>query len=381
MGVGALTLSDANPFVASVAVLVSASLMAALFEAMVAEWRGKISPRVVAGQTVVPLLFIFPAALFLSWFVPLAVWLLAVALIYLVRSGSTAESTVGRAWIRASILFENRRSALGKHYRWRVMLASTPYLIYGFSSMFVMVAVTGYAMATLGLAGGSPETAVLGFLFGTIALGIALLVALPAGLGVGGLILSPFVRGPYINLLRALWPDPLPDEQWGLGCASSLFLLLADLLVIGLAFTWAGSTFIGSAFPGGGSTASLMQLPFVVGSVAVRALLGDAFLMHANHPLKSPLDVIRAVFSAPKSLFEAATFQLGVLIWVFVIPLFFCAGGVLLLFLLEYPPVLPITVGVVCILGMGYLGAATSLRLTLHRLVLVDDVLDPKKPS
>jgi hypothetical protein len=93
------------------------------------------------------------------------------------------------------------------------------------------------------------------------------------------------------------------------------------------------------------------------------------------------LDVIRAVFSAPKSLFEAATFQLGVLIWVFVIPLFFCAGGVLLLFLLEYPPVLPITVGVVCILGMGYLGAATSLRLTLHRLVLVDDVLDPKKPS
>ncbi len=369
-------ISSTNGHMAISLVLLEAALIASVLEAIAAEWNRKVPTWVVAVQTGVPLLFNFPAAIFMSWFVPVAAWLFAVAAIYGLRRAPTAESTVGIAWTRASVLFDKRRTALGKHYRWRVMLATTPYLIYAFCSLFVMAAITGYAVASLGMAGGSPETAVIGAFFGTLALGIAVIVALPAGLGVGGLILSPFVRGPYINLLRALWPKPLPDEQLGLGCATSLVLLIVDMAVVFIAFTWAGSTLIGSAFPGGGSTASLVQLPVLVGALSLRVLLGDAFLMHAGHPLKSPWDVIKAVMIAPLSMLQTATFQVGVMMWFFAVPMLVGACATLIV-AVEFPSSTPYTLGlaVIGLLALAYLGAATSLRLALHRLVLLDDIL------
>ncbi len=357
--IGAAFVASTNGHAAMAAGAVLLAVLGFTAEALHAEWRGRIPPRGVAGVAGFACLMWAPLAALLSWFVPFAVWLLAVAFAYGVARVPMRETTAGRAWTRASERFALRRERLTRHYRWRVALAALPWMTYLFSLSFLMAGVTAFALGTAGGAAGSPETAALGLLVGAFALGIGVLVSLPSFLALAGLGLTPFVRGPYLRLVLALRGE---DRDPPTGCGATLLGMFLDLVFLAVGFVWSGSTLIGSAFPGGGSTASLVLLPLLLGALGVRLLAGDAQLI-SDRP---------AIWRDPGALLHLGLFQAGVVLWGFGVPVLIAAVGLLAAFATKVPLAWVGLGGLVFALGMGRLGAATVLRLHLHRLEVIE---------
>jgi hypothetical protein len=354
-------------------------LLVLLVEVLVAEYRGVARPRQVAWAAAWAFLPWGIVAGLLSWFVPLGAWLLALGFTYFFRTAPTATRPVAEAWREATTSFGRRRSALGRHYRWRVALAAFPHFVYVFSLSFLLmgvaIGVLGAAHLPNGMGGGALGG--IGLLIQWMVAAVAFLVALPVVSGVVGIVVAPFVRGPFGSLLRVLLGLDAARSK-ARGCVTAVLVLCLDALLYVVGFGWAGITFIGSAFPGGGSTGASLTLVPLLAVLGLRVLVGDAMVLESDRIVGGPARLLRAALSGPGQLIELALWQLTIAGLFLFLPLIGLAG--LTLALRDQPPWLVGLVGLAGILVIARLGAATLLRLSLHRLVLLRQ-LAPASPA
>ncbi len=356
-------------------------LLVVLVEALVAEYRGAARPRQVAWAAAWAFLPWGIIAGLMSWFVPLGAWLLVLGTTYFFRSTPTADRPVAAAWREATASFGRRRSALGAHYRWRVALAAFPHLVYVFSLSFLLmgVAVGVVGAANFPLGAGAGALGGVGLLFQWLLAAVAFLVALPVVSGVVGVVVAPFARGPFGSLLRGLLGLDAARST-ARGCVTAIIIFCLDALLYVVGFGWAGVTFIGSAFPGGGSTGASLALVPLLAILGLRVLVGDAMVLESDHVVGGPSRLLRAAFRGPGQLLDLALWQLTVAGLFLALPLIGLAGLALALWMNEQPLWLVALVGAVGLLVTGRLGAATLLRLSLHRLVVLRQ-LAPAAPT
>lgn len=372
LAVGGLIVSIAAEAPTSVILGLMPVLLLLLVEALVAEYRGVARPRQVAWAAAWAFLPWGIVAGLMSWFVPLGAWILALGFTYFFRTAPTGTRPVAEAWREATTSFGRRRSALGRHYRWRVALAAFPHFVYVFSLSFLFLSVAigtlGAAHLPMGMGGGALGG--IGLLVQWMLAAVVFVVALPVFSGVVGLVVAPFVRGPFGSLLRVLLGLD-GTRSVGRGCVTAVLILCLDALLYLVGFGWAGVTFIGSAFPGGGSTGASFALVPLLAVLGLRVLVGDAMVIESDHVVGGPSRLLRAAFRGPGQLIELALWQLTIAGLYLFLPLIGLAGLTLALWMNDQPPWLVGLAGVVGLLVTARLGAATLLRLSLHRLVLL----------
>jgi hypothetical protein len=123
-----------------------------LAEVLLAEYRGATRSWQVAWTAFWMFCTTVIFAALFSWLVPIVLWILTIAVVYAFRVGPTAQGATAEAWRASGLVFQQRRSVLGRHYRWRVALALLPHLAYLFVVTMLFAAVMSGAIGIAGFA-------------------------------------------------------------------------------------------------------------------------------------------------------------------------------------------------------------------------------------